>query len=194
MMEQVIKDVLIEMGKRINRRVVKRWRALNNIQGEAYANEPTFEKEIRSAIVMTLSYGGQKAWVAEFGRGSLMEKDDDNPFIKRYKRSTLFNKARLTPLNSKTKVMSIVSRKPNSTYKDLDGNTHTATDKFPKAGFNLEYWAETGKAPHRKHFKPSPPLYIIATEIKMALPEIKTELQKAIRQHISKIISSQFPK
>ena len=193
-MEQVIKDVLIEMGKRINQRVVKRWMALNNIQGNAYANEPTFEQEIQDAITMTLSYGGQKAWVAEFGRGSLMADEPDNPFIKRYKNSVLFNKARLSPLNSRTKVMSIVSREPKSTYKDLDGNTHTATEKFPKAGFNLEHWAETGKAPHRKYFKPSPPLYIIATEIKLALREIKTELQKATRRHITKLITSQFPK
>lgn len=186
-MQQVIEDVLRRMGKKINARVEKRWNSIRSVQGKAYAKEPTFLNEVKDQIVMQLSYGGQKAWIAEYGRGSLMDTSKRNRWSSQYRNGSVFNRARLKPLNAKAKKFSLVSRKPSEVYRDLDGVTHTATDKFPSEGFNLEYWAARyQKKPHRKYFLPMNPLYIIENEVKMALPEIKAEIERAIKAHIQK--------
>lgn len=184
-MRQVVEDVLNRMGRKINARVVKRWKTLRSIRGESYALDPTFTNAVKDEIVMQLSYGGQKAWIAEYGRGSLMDKSKRNKWAGRYRSSAGFNQARLKPLNAKAKKFSLVSRDPKTSYRDLDGNTYIASDKFPMAGFNLEYWAENYvNKPYRKHFLPMSPLYIIESEVKMALPEIEAELEKGIRSYI----------
>lgn len=186
-MERAIKEVLDHMGKKINARVEKRWASVRSVQGRAYAKEPTFLNEVKNQIVMQLSYGGQKAWVAEYGRGSLMDTSKRNKWGSRYRNGRVFNRARLKPLNAKAKKFSLVSRAPNESYRDLDGANHTATKKFPMRGFNLEYWATRyQKKPYRKYFLPMNPLYIIENEVKMALPEIKTEIERAIKSHIQR--------
>lgn len=179
------------MGKKINARVEKRWASVRSVQGKAYAKEPVFLNEVKDQIVMQLSYGGQKAWVAEYGRGSLMNTSKRNKWASRYKSAKVFNRARLKPLNAKAKKFSLVSRRPNESYRDLDGVVHTATDKFPRRGFNLEYWAtKYQKKPYRKYFLPMNPLYIIENEVKMALPEIRVEIERAVKDYIRKKLFS----
>ena len=184
-MENIIKKVLLEMGEKINSRVVKRWGTINNIRGKAYAKDPRVSEMVKNKIKLHLSYGGQKAWVAELGRGSEMDIGEDNVWSKEYMRSSNFNRARLSPLNRNAKKFSIVSRKPNHSYRDLDNVTHYATDKFPQEGFNLEYWAERYKTkPYRKYFTPTPPLKIIEDEVKLALPEIRVSIEQAATEYI----------
>lgn len=184
-METVIKKVLLEMGEKINSRIMKRWGTINNIRGKAYAKDPRVSEMVKNKIKLHLSYGGQKAWVAELGRGSSMDVSEDNVWLKKYMRRKNFNIARLTPLNQKTKKFSIVSREPNSRYRDLDGVSHKATKKFPTAGFNLEYWAERYKTkPYRKYFTPTPPLKIIEDEVRLALPEIRDAIEQAAIEYI----------
>lgn len=186
-MEQAIKKVLLEMGEKINNRIMKRWGAINNIRGKAYAKDPRVGEMVKNKIKLHLSYGGQKAWVAELGRGSSMDVSEDNVWSKEYMRGSNFNRARLSPLNRNAKKFSIVSREPNHSYRDLDNVTRYATDKFPQEGFNLEYWAERYKTkPYRKYFTPTPPLKIIEDEVKLALPEIQAAIEQAAAEYIKK--------
>ena len=186
-MERAIKKALLEMGEKINNRIMKRWGVIHNIQGKASAKKPQVEKIVNNIISLHLSYSGQKAWIAELGRGSLMNTRKDNIWSKEYVTSSVFNRARLSPLNRYAKKFSIVSREPKSKYRDLDGSTHIATDAFPQEGFNLEYWAERHKTkPYRKYFTPLPPYKIIEDEIEMALPEIKTAIENAVEEYVKK--------
>ena len=186
-MENAIRQALLRVGEKINQRVIQRWGTIRNIQGKAYAKDPRVDAMVKNTIKLHLSYGGQKAWVAELGRGSLMDVSADNVWSKKYIASARFNKARLSPLNSKAKKFSIVSREPNSRYKDLDNVSHKATNKFPQSGFNLEYWTERYKTkPYRKYFTPTPPLKIIEDEVRLALPEIKEAIEQAATEYIRK--------
>lgn len=79
--------------------------------------------------------------------------------------------------------MSVVSREPNKTYRDIDGNTYIATNKFPQEGFNLEWWASRSKGkPYRKEFAPLPPLHTAHDQIEAAIPEFSGAANKAIKE------------
>ena len=177
-LQDVISQVLLRYGKIINDRVVNKWRAYGEVTGNARALPPTIDNQIANTILLNLSYSGQKAWIVEFGKGSKLDKND-NPFLEAYKKSANFNRTRLIgKLNSLTPDFAITSREPKSVYKDLDGKSHVASDKFPKAGFNLEYWIEKYHPELMNHFSFSPKR-IIQDEVKFAIPEITLELQKS---------------
>lgn len=110
--------------------IEQEWSTISNIDGEANITDE--ELTIASDIVArSLCAWGQKAWIAEFGKGSLMDKSSsENPFLDDYlsgksttDKEKQFNKARLGH------ALSVVGR-PAGRYKDLD-------DKEYKSGGNL---------------------------------------------------------
>lgn len=80
---------------------------------------------------------GQKAWIIEYGKGSLMEKNPDkNPFLEDYIHSDNFNKLRIQ------NAYAITGREAGE-YFDLDGNPHKSHGRL--RGKNLEEFVYTTK-------------------------------------------------
>ena len=74
-----------------------------------------------SVITACIIASGQKAWILEFGKGSLM--DSDNPFLNDYISGDIFYRERLNHS------MTILGR-PKGEYSDLDGNKFFSSGKF----------------------------------------------------------------
>lgn len=92
---------------------------------------------------------GQKAWILEYGRGSLMETSSaENPWLDEYVSSPDFNKWR------KGRALAITGREAGE-YRDIDGNIHKSTGTL--AGVNLEQWHST------KVYYPLPPMRVVQT-------------------------------
>lgn len=100
------------------------WRTLP-IDGEASVWEEE-KKLAKDAISMSIIAVGQKAWIAEYGKGSLMESSGvENPFLQDYVSgkvkdedgNPLFNRERLAH------AFAIVGR-PHGYYYDIDGNRY----------------------------------------------------------------------
>lgn len=93
----------------------------------------------QDTVARSLIAYGQKAWILEYGKGSLMETNPDkNPFLADYIKSDNFNEARIS------NAYAVTGRKCGD-YYDLDGNKHTSHGQL--YGKNLEEWVDkkTGK-------------------------------------------------
>lgn len=100
--------------------IEQEWSTISNIDGESGITDK--ELTIASDIVArSLCAWGQKAWIAEFGKGSLMDKSSsENPFLDDYINSSQFNKTRLGH------ALSVVGR-PAGKYTDLDGKEYKSS-------------------------------------------------------------------
>lgn len=100
--------------------IEQEWSTVSNIDGEANITDE--ELNIASDIVArSICAWGQKAWIAEFGKGSLMDtSSSENPFLDDYINSSQFNKARLGH------ALSVVGR-PAGEYTDLDGKEYKSS-------------------------------------------------------------------
>ena len=88
----------------------------------------------QDTVARSLIAYGQKAWILEYGKGSLMETNpDDNPFLADYIKGDNFNKARVN------NAYAVTGRKRGEFY-DLDGNKHTSHGNL--YGKNLETWID----------------------------------------------------
>lgn len=110
--------------------IEQEWSTISNIDGESNITDE--ELTIASDIVArSLCAWGQKAWIAEFGKGSLMDKSSsENPFLDDYINSSQFNEARLGH------ALSVVGR-PAGEYTDLDGKDRDKYGKKYKSSGNL---------------------------------------------------------
>ena len=103
--------------------------------------------DLRGLVKSVFIAEGQKAWVLEYGRGSLMEKNSaNNPWLEEYTNDPNFNKWR------KAHAFAITGREAGE-YYDLDGNKHHSTGSLK--GVNLEEWHST------KEYYPISPRRII---------------------------------
>ena len=105
--------------------------------------------DAEGAVVRDIVAFGQKAWILEYGRGSLMETNSaENPWLDEYVSSPNFNKWR------RGRGLAITGREAGE-YYDLDGNVHKSTGSL--AGVNLEEWHST------KEYYPISPMKVIHT-------------------------------
>lgn len=127
-----IKKVISEYTKEAQTRVKQMWSQYNDKDlGNAMLGV-LIDADLTGIVSATISAVGQKFWVLEFGRGSLMERDrEENPWLDSYLNSDVFNKDRIGH------DYAIIGRKKGS-YKDLDGNEHKSTGTLE--GVNLETW------------------------------------------------------
>ena len=166
----VIEAVLVMYSDTICRRIKSRWASLG-IKGNAEADSYILGS-VKGAVVSRIFGSGQKAWIAEFGSGSLMEDSADNPYLNDYLQSPEFNQWRLH--SSRLPIMG----RSAGEYTDLDGVTHISSGKL--AGFDLERdgWAV-----------PQEPMHIMREEVTEALPEISEALSSAISVVIADEVS-----
>lgn len=120
--------------------------ARHSIEGNEDTEKITFKVEDAEAVVAaTIIATGQNAWLYEYGKGSQMEKsNEENPFLEEYISGAvkggdgqpLFNPERLR------KGFCILGR-PKGEYRDLDDKTHFATGAIKN--WNLELLAPSLK-------------------------------------------------
>lgn len=129
---------------------------------------------LASAIQTSIIASGQKAWILEYGKGSLM--DLDNPYLDEYKASDNYNPYR--------KYNEIAGR-PAGEYYDLDGNIHYSSGKA--IGRNLE---KIGK----EEYRASEPLHLIHEAIQEQIPFILEEIIEVCMLYSIEQITNAFPK
>ena len=135
------KKVLLDKTRKIVQKYVKvaceqvaqQYQIEDTVDGDAkiYASELEIAQDTISQSVIAY---GQKAWILEFGKGSLMETSgEENPFLEDYLNSELFNKARLSNAYA-------ITGRPRGDYLDIDGNVHHSHGNL--YGVNLEEWID----------------------------------------------------
>lgn len=154
----------------------QQWNA-HNVDGNSKIGFGVTEAE--SVITACIVASGQKAWILEFGKGSLMEAD--NPFLKNYINGDIFYRERLNHS------MTILGR-PKGEYSDLDGNKFFSSGKFE--GIPVENFDD-------RH-KPLPALHIIkhillGDDNNGLISQMNIELNNVFQSGVHKLVSK-FPK
>lgn len=165
MLNVIISEVLRIHCDIINRNIVAKWNNMRGIHGEARA-DPALIEVIGTTVMATMNFSGQKAWIAEWGSGSLADTSD-NPYIDEYVSSGNFNHHR-----SKGD-MSIRGRDAGS-YTDLDGNPQTSNGH--NAGKDLEL---------KPVYPVMYPTHLVRDEVLQELPDIIAHIQRATAEYIA---------
>ncbi|WP_371380736.1 hypothetical protein [Sporomusa aerivorans] len=166
----VIEGVVVLWSERICNRIKARWSTLG-IQGNAKADWFLLGS-VKGMVASRIIGSGQKAWIAEFGSGSLV--DTDNPYLQEYLQSPQFNQWRL-----QSSRMPIMGRSTGE-HKNIDGEALVSSDKL--AEFDLERDGNLQWQPHE-------PMHIMQEEVTAALPEIAESLSDAISKAITEEVS-----
>jgi hypothetical protein len=170
-LEGAIVIILDKWARIIRSRVEQKHGNLSRIEGESHSEHTA--AIIGGMIVAKLDFWGQKAYIGEYGSGSLMEKTlEDNPYLREYFSSELWN-----PLRTGYSIRG----RAEGDYIDLDGKTQHSTGAMK--GLNLE---------DNEDFRPIEPMHIIEHEINDAIPEIIEDLQSAVSDAIVKEINEIF--
>ena len=105
---------------------IKRGWDKESIEGEANVN---FAITSDTPTLITGEYRatGQKAWIAEYGSGSLLDKS--NPMLNEYRNNSAFNAERSEDFEIRTRT---------GEYTDLDGKTHVGSGLGGVHGLNAE--------------------------------------------------------
>lgn len=160
--------------------VRQQWGAIDTIDGEASIEERDIQAT-QDTVARAICAYGQKAWVAEFGRGSLMDKSTaENPFLQDYLSDPYFNRDRLGH------GLAIVGR-PHGYYPDIDGNPHFSHGALE--GKVIETWyGQTLFAPIRGQ-------HIISNILNKSglLTDMDEEIQNATMDVLYDLMST-FPK
>jgi hypothetical protein len=175
-MNKVIMSVVILWSKRIYERVRNKWDSkASSVKGRAETIEPTIAI-IKDAIVATLEFSGDKAWITEYGSGHLM--DLDNPYLSKYMNSGRYNWVRATEGNE------FIGRAKGDKVYRPDGTVYESTGKAE--GLRLEHpLGNTGQFPP---YEAQEPLHIIQQEIEAAIVEIEQDIMEAIGQYMIAMI------
>ena len=138
-----IGNIVQSYGDKLVSDINRTWNSLNSIDGNADATFKIISTQ-KDSVVGRLEATGQKAWIVEFGKGSLMDNEAYNPYLSRYKHNPRrWNKLRKGHF---------VTGRPKEPYQDLDNNIHYPSGRL--AGRNLE---QTGI----DAYKPSKPYHVI---------------------------------
>lgn len=170
MNKKPIEQALQKYGSKIVSDIRRSWDSLPSIKGNS---EVDFKivSNTDDTIVGRVEASGQKAWIAEFGKGSLMDNEAYNPYLSQYKRNPKrWNKLRKGHF---------VTGRPKEPYVDLDNNIHYPSGRL--AGRNLE---RTGI----DDYAPSKPYHVIHNIVgkNNGLKEMfKNDLTQTIKQLIN---------
>ena len=138
MNKEPIQALLLKHAQSLCNDVQRTWNSLASIDGEAKVTAKGLSTNDNS-VACQIEAEGQKAWIAEYGKGSLMDKSSDNPYLERYYGSDKWNPLRDTGNNV------IVGRRAGE-YQDLDGKTYTSSGK--RAGIKVEPHIQPVKGQH----------------------------------------------
>lgn len=116
-----------------------------------------------------LSAGGLGAWIAEYGSGSLIDKN--SPYYESYINSDNYNRLRESNNGSFT------GRDIGETVYSPDGTSYQSTGRAK--GLNLESGSK-----FKESYIASPPMHIIEQEVRNAMPEIMIDINETARSAI----------
>lgn len=167
MSKSKIEQALTTYGNRLCKDVERTWQSFNSIEGEANINFEIVPTNNNELTIGRIEATGQKAWIAEYGKGSLMSNESENPCLSKYKN----NPRRWNT----TRKGNFVTGRLAGKYKDLDNNSYISSGKL--AGRNLE-----------SIYKPSKPYNVVRKNVtkKGASRELfKHSLKNIIREQIN---------
>ena len=153
--------------------------------------EQSFSQITENMIKNTIIATGRKAWIIEFGRGSMMETDQgENPWLSEYiGNSTIFNTARLS------KGYAILGREEGY-HDNLDGGTFYSSGKA--RGRNIEQWKihhtfkgkRNGKEGRLFDYAPIMPTHIIRHTLYDSglIDEMMEKMIEAISDEVFKVM------
>lgn len=160
--------------------IEQRWSAMTDIEGNAEVASSDLPKAQNIVSRCILAYG-QKAWIAEYGKGSLMDNISENPYLEDYMHDANFNSERPRYDNA-------VLGRPRGAYKDLDGNEYYSSGNLD--GMIIEDFVNKFG---QYLYKPIPARHVIKQVLMDILPEMREEVQYAARKTLNRLIQ-EFPK
>jgi hypothetical protein len=163
-MEQKVAKIISFWTETICHRVENRWGNMSGIEGIAEIHA-TLPKIVGSIITSEISAGGDKAWIAEYGSGHLL--DESSPYFNDYKKSDRFNPARTADGNE------FIGRKAGDIIFAPDGSEYASSGRAE--GMRLEH--PLGELPPYKAFAPT---HVILEEVKKVLPSIAEDISQAV--------------
>lgn len=176
-LELLVATIVKQWCEEVAQRVQHRWGVHNSIPGNAEVSTDT--KVIGKVILGTITGRGQKAFICEFGKGSLMELQD-NPYLQDYISSTEFNQWRLHSSRMPTMGRSA------GAYKDLDGVTHESSGAM--AGLDLE--RSIGQ--YDEFFAPVEPMHVIEEEIQASYDDLVIRVSSAVDNYVGRFLSMEL--
>lgn len=136
---------------------------INNIHGKADVTSE-LKQYAKDQIIMSIISAGQKAVIAEYGKGSKMDRN--NPALDDYfNEDGTFNRRRLAH------GLAIMTRPYDEQYKNLDGVV--IKRKPPKREYNLEQT-------DMKRYQPIDPKYIVRKAVEQRLNIILENIAEAV--------------
>ena len=163
--------IVNDYGNKVVRDIQREWDNLTTIDGETHISFNVSTDTNNNIVIGRLEASGQKAWIAEYGKGSLMDTEAYNPYLSRYKH----NPKRWNRLRKGH----FVTGRPKEPYTDLDGNVHYPSGKL--AGRNLE-------ATGIPDYKPSKPYHVIQN-IVMGKNGLKEMFKEQLANEVKNLIN-----
>lgn len=162
MLQQRIAEVLQRHTAVICERVRANWGRMSGIKGnsEIHCDLP---KMVNGMIVATIEAAGQKAWIAEFGSGSLADRN--NPYLSSYVSSGNFNHYR-------SRGDMTIRGRDRGNYTDLDGNAQYSSGHNAVKDLEL-----------KPVYPVMYPAHVIQHEINEEMPELILGIQQVINDH-----------
>ena len=168
--------VIDKWSHKITQDIEREWSNYPNITFRANADNTIV---ITGDMIISTIFGeGGKAWLLEYGKGSLM--DTDNPYLSEYKGSLLWNPMR---------VNNDITGRPQGDYQDIDGNTKYSSGK--NVGKSLESWA---KSQGKEEYMPQEAMHIIRNAVEFALPFILDDIADVVGEEIIISVTRSIPK
>ena len=168
-----LSEVVDTFGQKIVADVRTEWDRFPFVDG---ASEASFRivKNDGNRVVGQLAAKGQKMWVLEHGKGSLMDDESENPDLSSYKQSEIWNKEREN---------NEIRTRAKGVYYDIDGVPHQGSGYGAPHGYDAE---KTLKKP----ILPIPPQHIIRDNI-MATSGTSARIQQ-LEQEIAEFIGHEI--
>lgn len=128
-----------------------------------------FEVLASNMFSMEITADYWQAWLEQFGKGSLMAGQSDNPGLSRYMSSELWNRYR-------SKSNRAVAGRGKGKYKAIDGTMRESGGSY--AGVDLEEMAARGEID--RSFGPTPPTFFLRIALQSNRQRILDGLQRVI--------------
>lgn len=166
-------DVVDSFGKKVVSDVRNEWDRFPFVDGYSEAKFGIVKND-GYRVVGQLEAKGQKMWILEHGKGSLMDDESENPDLADYKHSDIWNKEREE---------NEIRTRPRKTYYDIDGQPHRGSGFGMPHGYN----AETNM---HKPISPIPGQHIIRDNL-MATSGTSARIQQ-LEEEIAEVIGHEI--
>lgn len=170
-------SILMLYGEIIAKRVRDEWSKITTIPGDAESGVDPLD--IAIGIGVTIWGKDWKAWIAEYGSGSLLDRE--NPWLDEY--------IEMNP-DRPGRNYAFLGRTSGDTVYVPGGDPYESSGRAKGANLEKGLKNPTKYPP----YKPQPPLHIIRDQIALALPEIDEALIEAMESTLYSTVMRVTPK